>query len=128
MGIVVCISMLLGLLMFTPKAWLGHKTLTKWQSIIAVQLLLFGVWNAAWYGAQHMGSFWGEAALVSGLTMILSGIVLAVESGDEKNKFTNSIYQLIKPVRLIVIVMLFVSFALYAITLIQLNLGIPIIQ
>ena len=47
MGIVVCISMLLGLLIFTPKAWLSNKVLVKWQSIIAAQLFLLGVWNAA---------------------------------------------------------------------------------
>ena len=128
MGIVVCISMLLGLLMLSPKKWLSNKLLVKSQSIIAVQLFLFGVWNAAWYGAQHLGSFWGMAALVSGLAMILSGIVLAVESGDEKSKFIISFYQLIKPARVLVIVMLCASFLLYAVTLIQLNLGVPIIQ
>jgi len=128
MGIVVCISMLLGLLMFTPKTWLSHKLLVKWQFIIAVQLFLFGVWNAAWYGIQHLSSFWGQAALVSGLIMTLVGIILAVESGDEKSKLITSFYQLIKSARVIVIVMLSASFALYAITLIQLNLGFPIIQ
>lgn len=128
MGIVVCISMLLGLLMFTPKAWITNKSLVKWQFIIAVQLYLFGVWNAAWYGIQHLGSFWGMAALVSGLAMILSGILLAVESRDEKSKFIISFYQLIKLIRSLTVVALLASFLLYAVTLIQLNLGVPIIQ
>ena len=128
MGIVVCLSMLLGLLMFMPKTWLSHKLLVKWQSIIAVQLFLFGVWNAAWYGIQHLNSFWGQAALVSGLIMILVGIILVVESGDEKSKFIISFYQSIKSIRSIIVVALLVCFLLYAVTLIQLNLGVPIIQ
>ena len=74
MGFVVTVSMLLILLMSVPnplRAWLQ-----KHQGELALWALLAGVWNFAWHGSQHLGEFWGNAAFISGLLMVLTSLLL----------------------------------------------------
>jgi hypothetical protein len=74
MGIVVTVFMLLILFMSI------HNPLRTWlkkrQGAFSLWALLAGVWNFAWYGAQHLGFFWGNAAFISGLLMIVTSIPL----------------------------------------------------
>ena len=64
-------------------------------------------------------SFWGLAALLSGLLMLCASLVLVIERSSGGN---------VQPVaRLALVVGLAIFFLLYAITLIQINLGLPYI-
>ncbi|MEH6358150.1 MAG: hypothetical protein V7745_04120 [Pseudomonadales bacterium] len=133
MGIVVCITLLLGLLSFLQN-WRTKKqpSTTRPTGVVlaaAPQLLLaMGLWNVGWYGLRHLGSFWGNAALFSGVTMLLAGLLLYVESKRQTPASLLAVYRALKPLRLVIITALLASFLLYAITLIQLNLGYAIIH
>ncbi|MFT5707332.1 MAG: hypothetical protein ACI9ES_001623 [Oceanospirillaceae bacterium] len=39
---------------------------------VASIVLFAGLWNVLWYASQHLGEFWGNAALVSGALMIVT--------------------------------------------------------
>ena len=94
-------------------------------------LLILGLWNFAWYGLRHLGSFWGHAALATGIVMLLTGILLLVEIGYTKTQrmpILLGVYKLLRPIRGVILIALLAGFLLYAVTLIQLNLGYPIIR
>ena len=134
MGIVVTIFMLLGLLMVSPfsKVSLGDKRHnTQVANVIGNGLLLAGLWNALWHGVRHIEYFWGVAALVSGVFMVLVAVMIIVKYGSSSlssHAVLVSIEQKISPLSLLWIVGLFGSFCLYAVTLVQLNLGLAIIH
>ncbi len=128
MGIVVTIFMLLGLLVISPWSKLSLGTLRaniKMINFIAGGLLLTGLWNSLWHGLRYLDHFWGLAALISGFFMVVTAVIIFVDYG-KKTGF-EKIYSCIKPLSLFWLIGLLVSFLLYAITLIQLNLGYPII-
>ena len=134
MGIVVCITMLFGLLAFV-RNWRRNAEdnvkaswLDGFVGSAPVLLLVMGLWNAAWYGLRHLGSFWGNAALITGVVMLLAGLILLVESKPQHPPALLAVYQKLKLLRLPIFIALLASFLLYAITLIQLNLGYAIIQ
>ncbi len=133
MGIVVTIFMLLGLLMVSSFSWLSLGAKKNERSIahfIGNGLLLAGLWNAFWHGLRYADVFWGQAALVSGLLMILVSIIILKEYGSHKlatSRAIASIYKIINPLSILWIMGLLLSFLLYAVTLIQLNLGLDII-
>ncbi len=134
MGIVVTVFMLLGLLKLSSLSFLGGNRLNNHlplNMVISHGLLLVGLWNTAWFGLQHLTIFWGVAALLSGLLMMLCAIIIIVEHPCgklSKNPLTNTLYRVIKPFKCWLIAALWVSFLLYATTLVQLNLGLAIIQ
>lgn len=119
MGIVVCLAMAVGLFLL----WKEHKNkVSKSNNKKAMMafVLLAGLWNSLWYGLRNYTEFWGIAALVSGVFMLLTVLILNKES------FFNARQTVI--LKGLTIIGLFASFLLYAITLVQLNLGIPIIR
>ena len=130
MGIVVCVAMLLGVLMlvFKPKyqrpSVYKHTSVKLALSAVRFAVVLLGVWNAAWYGLSNLETFWGKAALISGLFMIAAGLVSMYESKAAKHRA----YNYLQAVRWLIILGLIASFLLYFISLVQLNLGYPIIQ
>ena len=114
MGIVVSIVLLL--------ANVGLWKPTKFgQPIIGWLVGATGLWNVLWYGVRHLTEFWGQTALISGLALLLAAIIILHNSGVFVFKLPA---WLIKCVQVI----LLLSFLLYAITIIQLNLGYPIIR
>lgn len=135
MGIVVCVTMLLGLLTLLKKP--GKTTLKKGfldtvYKLAPALTVIMGLWNFAWYGLRHLGTFWGHAALATGLVMLMAGIILLIES-NTGGKFLRTpallaIYKLLKLLRIPVVIGLLAGFLLYAVTLIQLNLGYEIIR
>ena len=134
MGIVVCITMLLGLLAFV-RNWrhsAEDKVETGWLDDFIgsapMLLLAMGFWNAAWYGLRHLGSFWGTAALLSSIVMLMAGFILLIESKTQPPPALLPVYQKLKLLRLPVFIALTTGFLLYAVTLIQLNLGYAIIH
>ncbi len=124
MGIVVSIAMFLGLVqMFIKRSPLA--------SLVAGGLLALGIWNAAWYGLRHLTEFWGMAAISSGLAMIAAAIIVAGEArttDDTQGSPLHKIYRIVIGFRTVILFALLASFLLYAITLVRLNLGMPIIS
>lgn len=124
MGFVVTVSMWLILLMSVPnplRAWLQKR-----QGALALWTLLAGVWNSAWHGSQHLGEFWGNAAFISGLLMVLTSLLLLkVEKWPSTLKTMVQTYQTVCPKTLhyLALFALAICAALYAFTLIQLNLS-----
>ena len=118
MGIVVTIAMLLGLVLAVPLALARQGWLIRQPGLrlgIATLVLLAGLWNAAWYGVQHINQFWGLAATGSGLVMIAVAIsAVATAKQQRLNQF--------------LCLALLGFFLLYAITLIRLNLNMPILR
>jgi len=127
MGIVVCICMLLGLAVLQPSplnySKRAHQHAPKFVLFVALTLLGLGLWNAI-YGFFGLGGFWRWASLVSGVAMVLGSFyIFAERKPDSLNG--RSEHGLL---RKIVIVILVLSFLVYAVTLIQLNLGYPILR
>lgn len=78
MGTIMAVSMLLGVLL-SIKLWGAnplHRLPVFIQRALAVEVLLAGLWNVLWYASQHLGEFWGNAALVSGTLLILTSLGL----------------------------------------------------
>jgi hypothetical protein len=133
MGIVVTVLMALGLLLSKPFSSIkcnafgrNHKNV-NW---VGITLFLAGVWNAFWYGLQHLGSFWGMAALISGVLMIFSSLLILSQSNNSSfvgKKLVNTVARKLSSISIIISFGLLLSFLLYFITLIQLNLGMPIL-
>jgi hypothetical protein len=124
MGIVVCIVMLLGLSALQPSPWNKDKRAQHAPSFVlftAVSLLGFGLWNAI-YGYLSINGFWMWASIVSGCAMVLASYYVFRERPSELNSVVNN-----HRVRKAVVAALAISFLLYAVTLIQLNLGYPIL-
>ena len=87
--------------------------------IVALLLLLSGLWNALWYGLRHLGEFWGHAGLVTGFAMLLAAFYLWLNRSGDQSKTV---------FKVLVTGALALSFALYFISLVQLNLGYEIIR
>lgn len=129
MGIVVTIVMLLGVFAQLPFT----RSFIKDQHIIFIGrlLLIAGLWNALWFGLRHLDVFWGQAALISGLAMIFSSVLIARDYEDPllaANPLWLGIYRPLKAIAPLIIALLVISAGLYLITLIRLNLGLSIIQ
>lgn len=84
--------------------------------------MLAGVWNALWHGLRHLDQFWGLAALVSGLLMMVAATRLLVRGNGSPEQGGHAAGA---GVGLLVLTLL-VCFGLYAITLVRLNLGLSI--
>ncbi|TEW50250.1 hypothetical protein [Psychromonas algicola] len=108
MGIVMAVIMLLGVLVLVNARW-KHKS-------ISIVLLLGGLWNTFWYGLRHINSFWGNSAIITGILMVLAALHLL------------GILKLVKGGNKFYAICLFAGFLLYSITIIQLNLGYPILK
>jgi len=123
MGIVVTVAMLLGVLFMLPLSVLRPVQYSmKAALIVAALLFVLGVWNSL-YGISHWQAFWGVSALVSGVFMMLAGIVIY----RDRDK-TTRLPAWLALVKAMIIIALLLCFGLYSITLIQLNLGYPIIH
>jgi len=108
MGIVIAVILLLSVI-----ALLGTRRINKY---IAWALLAGGLWNAAWYGLRHLGSFWGSVSILTGVMMVLGALHLL------------NFIRLPTALRKLCMFGLAAGFLLYAITIVQLNLGYPIIR
>jgi len=121
MGIVVCIVMLLGLVVLRPTPW--RQEVLKRQSsvfniVTGLALFFIGGWNMI-YGFLQIQGFWHYVSLLSGLAMVIAAIFVLIEN-------TNDIKH--SRFRSAVIGVLALSFLLYFITIVQLNLGVPILR
>lgn len=117
----MCISMLLGLVVLQPTPWNRATRVDHHQGLVlltAIALAGLGCWNV-FYGFFNIDGFWRWASLLSGITMVMAAVYIFVErTSDASSCF----------VRRIVTTLLAMSFVLYAVTLVQLNLGYPILR
>ncbi|MEH6443043.1 MAG: hypothetical protein V7784_04015 [Oceanospirillaceae bacterium] len=76
MGTIMAGCMLLGVIFTTQLPVLRHlQALPNFISkAVASLVLLGGLWNVLWYASQHLGEFWGNAAFVSGVLMIVTAL------------------------------------------------------
>ncbi len=121
MGIIVCISMLLGLVVLQPSPWNRSARVDHHQGFVlfsAIALTGLGFWNVL-YGFFNIDGFWRWASLLSGITMVMAAAYIFVERTSD----ASSCY-----VRRIVTTLLAISFVLYAVTIVQLNFGYPVLR
>jgi len=129
MGIVVCISMLLGLSVLQPIPWnrsgrAQHEPL--FVLFVAIVLCGLGLWNVL-YGIFNASGFWMWASLISGTAMMLGSFYIFSEQNagfdtDGDSEINTS------GMRKAIVAILVLSFLVYAVTLVQLNLGYSIIR
>lgn len=128
MGIVVTVLMLLGLMLLRPMANLSFNTFAKSgknNQWVGWSLIALGAWNSLWHGLRNLDSFWGIAALISGFFMVLAATQI-LYACDSAGAVIHRLSKLLKPLTLLITIALAVSFILYAVTLIRMNLGLSI--
>jgi len=119
MGIVICVTILLTLSVLRPSPWNGRREDASpigFYSFVSIISALFGAWNA-FYGLLNLFEFWGITALISGVLLLCASLTLVLE----RSRGISIAYW----PRLMLVLGLAFSFLLYAITIIQLNLGLP---
>jgi len=125
MGIVVTIAMLAGLCLFllNPVSIFRKRPSDNSKTVLFVGsfLLVAGLWNTFWHGLRNVDEFWGQAALGSGLIMIASALVILMSLRRPAEIVERRWFHWL------LIAALFMHFLLYAITLVQLNLGMEIL-
>lgn len=105
MGTIVTFCMFIGLIVAAPAPFI-QKTPRALKLIVGYIVMVAGLWNVLWYAVQHLTEFWGLAALVSGVLMILTAIFII-----KPNRLPKFIQQA-KP---LVMLLLFACALLYAI-------------
>jgi len=55
---------------------LARKLPSMLVKVIASIVMLAGLWNVLWYGAQHIGELWGNMAVLSGVLLVLTSYYL----------------------------------------------------
>lgn len=126
MGIVVSIAMLLGLIVLRPTPWSSGQQQRQDLRVITfstAMLVLCGLWNVLWYALRYVPAFWGWAALISGVAMLLAALIIF----RERTNPLAGTESWLGAIRGGVVLVLALSFLLYAVTIIQLNMGLPII-
>lgn len=78
MGTIVTVVMFTGLLFATrlPGLNLIQRLPLLLRQIVGGIVTLAGAWNVFWHAIRHLTEFWGIAALVSGVLMIITGIYI----------------------------------------------------
>jgi hypothetical protein len=131
MGIAVAVFMLLGLLSLSPWSLPGTGRLLRRPKVgrgIGIGLLLAGLWNALWHGLRHLDQFWGQAALIAGIFMVLAALLLLGRpTGSAPPTTLNRLTARIRSLQPLVLLGLLACFLLYAVTSVRLNLGYSIL-
>ncbi len=113
MGTIVTVCMLIGLIFSVPYAM--KPTLKRLPHalhlLIGSVVFAAGAWNTFWHGLRNLTNFWGVAALISGIFMMLTALyiiqVRSLAPGLNKTKY-------------LYLAGLLVSFILYAVTIARL--------
>ncbi|MGY0216173.1 hypothetical protein ACWJJH_02170 [Endozoicomonadaceae bacterium StTr2] len=78
MGTLMASAMVIGLVTATPSP--ANRLLPEAvRKILRSLVILAGCWNVFWYSLQHLTEFWGQAALASGLLMVVTGFYITGE-------------------------------------------------
>lgn len=124
MGIVVSLAMLVALFMLCLNNIFNKSEYKAYTKFGTAFIVLIGTWNSVWYGAQNLTTFWGVTALLSGVFMLLAAQLIYLDV-KKSSLIYHSWYCYSK---LVTMVVLGLYFALYVITIVQLNLDMPIIH
>lgn len=132
MGIVVTVFMVLGLLHQSPVSFLSLGGFTKKKPLtmfIGISLLSMGLWNSLWFGLGNLSYFWGQAALFSGVFMVMTALIILISSYSllSSSALLQKLADMIQLLLPLWLLGLLASALLYAVTLVRLNLGLPII-
>lgn len=75
MGTIITVVMFIGLLFASRLPIIGSvQRFPAWlQQLVGSVVILGGAWNVFWYALRHLTEFWGMAALVSGILMMILG-------------------------------------------------------
>lgn len=113
MGTIMTLCMFIALLFASRLPVLRNlQRLPKWcLQFVAVIVLAAGCWNVLWYASQHISERWGQAALVSGLLMIITVSYIALPA---------RVPTFLQRARPIVQILLLACAALYATTIYRL--------
>ena len=78
MGTIMTSCMVLGLLFATRLPLLNQlqRLPVPIRNTVAGVVFLAGCWNVFWYALRHLTEFWGVAALVSGLLLLLTSVLI----------------------------------------------------
>lgn len=113
MGTIVTVCMLIGLLFAVPYA--ASSKLKPLPNMLAwlVGAVVFtaGGWNTFWHGLRNITNFWGLAALISGVFMMLTAVYILQ---------LKSVPAGLRRARPFVLLGLLVCFVLYATTIARL--------
>ncbi len=71
MGTIMACSMFLGLILAVFE-----NLPAPIRKPLGVVVLAAGLWNVCWYAVQHLTEFWGQAALISGVLMIITAFYI----------------------------------------------------
>ncbi len=110
MGTIMAVSMLVAVL-FAAHLPLLARLPPILRNFVSVWVFLAGIWNVFWYGVQHIGEFWGVAALASGTLMLISSVY--IYNADK-------LPVLIQKARPLVLLLLTSSALLYGVTIYKL--------
>ncbi|NRA14132.1 MAG: hypothetical protein HRU04_01355 [Oceanospirillaceae bacterium] len=110
MGTIMAGSMLLGVIFATRLPVISVVQKLPLVLIKSVAALVFsaGLWNVLWYASQHLGERWGNAALLSGLLMLLTALYIS---------YPHKLPQMLLAIRSLVVLALFVFSMLYGVTI-----------
>ena len=112
MGSVVTVCMLAGVVggVLTPAREPDSPQPPVFAQLVSKSIgfvvLAAGVWNIAWYWVRHPVSYWGLAALVSGLLMLWVSVYLLASQ-----KVSPTVRRL-KPVALVLLTLAFLHYAI----------------
>ena len=110
MGTIVAACMFIGVLA-AAEIPLIRKLPSAVMKFLGLVVFAAGAWNVLWYALRHITEFWGLAALVSGLLMLItSGYLLA----------PNRMPGILAGLKPLVLALLFCCGLLYAITIARL--------
>jgi len=110
MGTIMAASMLLGVIFATRLPVLSLVQKLPQVIIKGVAVLVFsaGLWNVFWYASQHLGERWGNAALMSGLLMLITAAYIS---------HSHKLPSMLLSVRPLVVLALFAFSLLYGVTI-----------
>lgn len=111
MGTIVTVCMLIGVFCLLVSILLkANSSLTKWLfRFFGAIVFLGGAWNTLWHGLRNLTNFWGIAALLSGMVMMIAAVVI-VRHGRANSQW----------LPIIVLLLLSGFFVLYAVTIYRL--------
>lgn len=116
MGTVVAACMLVGVLFALRPPFLQVLPVLV-HRLIATIVIAAGLWNVLWYALQHLLEFWGIAALISGVLLVLSGLYILQ---NPRPAVLPKWLHLADKLRIPIVLALFACFLLYAITIYRL--------
>lgn len=119
MGIVVTLCMLLGIGLLAKRELFSSNFSRSAIDTMAYIILAAGIWNTFWHGLRHMTEFWGVMAIVSGLCLMATSLI--VLQSRAPNPLKNLAEQLVR-MKPWVLAGLSVCFCMYLLALIRLNM------